>query len=136
MSAANKEVVRRFNIEVIQNGNEDEFHTLMALDFVNHAASPGMPTGPQSMWNTFQSVLRPALSDIRVTIHVQIAERDMVTTRKTISGIHTGTLMGVPATGKDVAILVIDIVRVVDGKYVEHWGLNTLTSALAALTTA
>lgn len=136
MSAANKEVVRRFNIEVIQNGNEDEFHKLMALDFVNHAASPGMPAGPQSMWNTFQSVLRPALSDIRVTIHDQIAERDMVTTRKTISGIHTGTLMEVPATGKDVAILVIDIVRVVDGKYVEHWGLNTLTSALAALTTA
>jgi predicted ester cyclase len=41
--------------------------------------------------------------------------------------------MGVPATGKEVAISVIDIVRVKDGKYAEHWGLNTLSNVLAAL---
>jgi hypothetical protein len=28
---------------------------------------------------------------------------------------------------------VIDIVRVRDGRYVEHWGVNTLASVLAAL---
>jgi predicted ester cyclase len=133
MSAENKEVVRRFNIEVIQNGNEDEFRALMASDFVNHAAPPGMPNGPQSMWNTFQNILRPALSDMTVTIHDQIAEGDRVTTRKTISGTHSGTLMGVLATGKPVAISVIDIVRVQNGLYAEHWGLNTLSNALAAL---
>lgn len=133
MSAENKEVVRRFNIEVIQNGNEDEFHALMASDFINHAASPGMPNGPQSMWNTFHNILRPALSGMTVTIHDQIAEGQKVTTRKTISGTHSGTLMGVLATGKPVAISVIDIVRVEDGRYAEHWGLNTLSVALAAL---
>ena len=133
MSADNKEVVRRFNIEVIQNGSEVEFHALMAPDFINHAAPSGMPSGSQSMWNTFQNILRPALSDIRVTIHDQIAEGDRVTTRKTISGIHSGTLMGIPATGKDVAIEVIDIVRVEDGRYAEHWGLNSLAHVLAAL---
>ncbi|CDM62223.1 MULTISPECIES: ester cyclase [Rhizobium] len=133
MSADNKEVVRRFKIEVIQNGNEDEFHALMASDFVNHAAPSGMPNGPQSMWNTFQNILRPALSDMKVTIHDQIAEGDRVTTRKTISGIHSGTLMGIRATGKDVAISVIDIVRVQEGKYAEHWGLNSLSNVLAAL---
>lgn len=133
MSAENKEVVRRFNIEVIQNGNEDEFHALMASDFVNHAAPSGMPNGPQSMWNTFHNILRPALSEMKVTIHDQIAEGNKVTTRKTISGIHSGALMGVPATGKEVAISVIDIVRVKDGKYAEHWGLNTLSNVLAAL---
>jgi len=68
-----------------------------------------------------------------VTIHDQIAEDDKVTTRKTISGVHTGTLMGVPATGRIVSISVIDIVRVEDGRYVEHWGVNTLPSVLAAL---
>ncbi len=63
----------------------------------------------------------------------QIAEGDKVTTRKTISGKHTGTLFGVAATGKPVAIEVIDIVRVQDGRYVEHWGINTLPSVLAQL---
>ncbi|NML73091.1 ester cyclase [Rhizobium sp. S-51] len=136
MSADNKEVVRRFNIEVIQNGREADFHALMAPDFVNHAAPQGMPNGPDSMWHTFQNVLRPALSNLVVTIHDQIAEGDKVTTRKTIRGVHTGTLLGVPATGRDVAISVIDIVRVQDGRYAEHWGLNTLTNVLASLSRA
>ena len=136
MSFENKEVVRRFNIEVIQNGNEAVFRELMALDFINHAAPAGMQNGPQSMWNTFQNVLRPALSGLKVTIHDQIAEGDKVTTRKTISGIHSGPLMGVSPTGKEVAISVIDIVRVEGGKYAEHWGLNTLSNVLAALAKA
>lgn len=133
MSADNKEVVRRFNIEVIQNGSESEFQASMAPHFINHAAPQGMPNGPDGMWNTFQNVLRPALSNLTVTIHDQIAEGDKVTTRKTISGIHTGTLMGVPATGRDVAISVIDIVRIEDGRYAEHWGLNTLSTVIADL---
>ncbi len=133
MMIDNKELVRRFNIEVIQNGNEAAFNALMAPDFINHAAPQGVPNGPESMWNTFQNILRPALSSLRVIIHDQIAEGDKVTTRKTISGVHTGTLAGIPATGRDVAIDVIDIVRVQDGKYAEHWGMNTLSNALAAL---
>lgn len=118
----NKEIVRRFNTEVIEQGNAKAFEALMAADFVNHSAPSGAPTGPQGMWNTFQNLLRPALSDLKVTIHDQIAEGDRVTTRKTISGIHSGTLLGIPATGKQIAIQVIDIVRVEDGKYAEHWG--------------
>jgi len=85
------------------------------------------------MWNTFQNVLRPALSKLTVTIHDQIAEGDKVTTRKTISGVHTGTLLGIRATGREVSISVIDIVRVEDGRYAEHWGVNTLPNVLAEL---
>ena len=136
MSDDNKEVVRRFNVECIQNGNEAEFHALMAPDFVNHSAPPGMSSGAEGMWNTFQNILRPSLSEMKVTIHDQIAEGDKVTTRKTISGVHSGTLMGIPATGQNVAISVIDIVRVENGRYAEHWGLNTLSSVLTALSKA
>lgn len=133
MSDQNKEVVRRFNIEVIQNGSEVTFHALMSPDFINHAAPPGMPQGPESMWNTFEKVLRPALSNLKVVIHDQIAEADKVTTRKTISGIHSGTLLGVPATGRELTISVIDIVRIEGGRYAEHWGMNTLSNVIATL---
>ena len=133
MSVEPKAVVRRFNIEVIQEGNEAAFQALMAPGFVNHAAPPGAPNGPESMWNTFQNILRPALSGLTVSIHDQIAEGDRVTTRKTITGTHTGPLLGVPATGREVSISVIDIVRVQDGRYAEHWGLNTLPMVLADL---
>lgn len=128
-----KEVVRRFNEEVIAAGDRASFEALIAQDFINHSAPPGTSSGPDGMWNTFQNVLRPALATLSVTIHDQVAEGDKVTTRKTITGTHVGTLMGVEATGRPISIDVIDIVRVVDGRYVEHWGINTLPAVLAAL---
>jgi len=128
-----KTVVRRFNEEVIAKGNRASFEALISPDFVNRSAPPGAPNGPQSMWDTFENVLRPALSNLRVTIHDQVAEGDKVTTRKTITGTHVGTLMGVEATGRTVTIDVIDIVRVAQGRYAEHWGLNTLAAVLAQL---
>ncbi|MBB5059297.1 putative ester cyclase [Granulicella aggregans] len=129
----NKAVVRRFNLQVIQEGNEEVFRELMADGFINHSAPKGMSSGPDGMWHTFQNILRPALSDLRVVIHDQIAEGDKVTTRKTISGVHEATLLGAAATGKAIAIDVIDIVRLANGQYVEHWGLNTLGSLIASL---
>lgn len=130
---ANKEVVRRFNAEVIAGGNRLVFDALIGAGFVNRSAPPGAPDDKESMWNTFQTVLRPALAQLSVAIHDQIAEDDKVTTRKTITGIHTGTFMGIGATGRTVSIDVIDIVRIVDGRYAEHWGINTLMSVLTML---
>lgn len=128
-----KTVVRRFNEKVIGAGDRAAFDALMSADFVNQSAPPGAPNGGESMWNTFDAILRPALEGLAVTIHDQIAEGEKVTTRKTISGKHIGTLLGVEATGKQVAIEVIDIVRVRDGRYAEHWGINNLPSVLAQL---
>jgi predicted SnoaL-like aldol condensation-catalyzing enzyme len=133
LTDTNKAAVRRFNDEVIAAGSRAVFEALVAPDFVNRSAPPGMADGPESMWNTFENVLRPALSDLKVVIHDQIAEGDLVTTRKTISGQHTGQLMDVAPTHKNVSIDVIDIVRLENGRYVEHWGLNTLSAALTAL---
>lgn len=130
---ANKTVVRRFNKEVIEGGQRASFEALMDEAFVNRSAPAGAPGGPESMWNTFENVLRPALSGLKVDILDMLCDGDKVTTRKTIAGTHTGVLMGVAPTGRPVLIDVIDIVRVRDGRYVEHWGINTLAAVLAQL---
>ena len=132
-SESNKAAVRRFNIEVIQEGNKDSFKQLMTDGFINHSAPEGAPKGPEGMWHTFHNILRPALSGLKVVIHDQIAEGDKVTTRKTISGVHTGPLLGIAPTQKHVAIEVIDIVRLENGQYIEHWGINTLPSVIQSL---
>jgi len=49
------------------------------------------------------------------------AEGDLVVARKTWRGTHRGELLGIPATGKQVTLEVIDISRIRDGKIVEHW---------------
>ena len=128
-----KAVVRQFNEQVIVEGDRAAFEALIAPDFVNRSVPPGAPNGPESMWNTFQHVLRPALANLSVTIHDQVGEGDKVTTRKTISGKHVGPLLGVAATNRQVSIEVIDIVRIEDGRYAEHWGINTLPTVLAGL---
>jgi predicted ester cyclase len=129
----NKEVVLRFNREVIERRSAEAFHELMDPSFVNRTAPPGLSPGPEGMLHMLTEVLRVAFPDLRVEIHAQIAEGDLVTTRKTLHGTHQGPLMGIAPTGKKVAIDVIDIVRVRDGKYVEHWGINTLSSVVAQL---
>jgi ketosteroid isomerase-like protein len=128
-----KNVVRRFNEEVIAGGDRAAFEALMAPDFINRSAPPGAPADAESMWNTFRNILGPALAGLTVTIHDQVCERDKVTTRKTVSGVHVGALLGVAATGKPVNIEVIDIVRVEEGRYAEHWGINSLATVLTEL---
>ena len=129
----NKAVVLRFNREVIERGDEAAFREIMAPDFVNRTAAPGMSLGPDGMLVMLNHVLRPAFPDLRVDVHDQIAEGDKVTTRKTIRGTHTGRLQDIAPSGKAVAIDVIDIVRLRDGQYVEHWGINNLPVVLAQL---
>ena len=129
----NKAVVRRFNARVIEALDETAFREIMAPHFVNRSAPPGAPTGPEGMWHTFANIIHPGLSDLKVDIEDQVAEGDRVVTRKTIRGTHTGTLMGIPPTGRAVTISVIDIVRLEDGRYAEHWSVNTLPALLAQL---
>ncbi|MFM0039086.1 ester cyclase [Paraburkholderia strydomiana] len=128
-----KAVVERFNYEVIRGGSRECFEALMAPDFVNWSAPNEATRGAEAMWATFASVLRPAIAGMEVHIHEQLCDGDKVTTRKSISGKHVGPLLGVEATGENISIDVIDIVRIQDGRYVEHWGVNTLAAVVARL---
>jgi predicted ester cyclase len=133
MENTNKTVVLRFNKEIIEEGNPESFKELMDENFINHTAAPGIDKGAAGIRFTFEEILRPAFPNMKVIIHDQIAEGDKVTTRKTITGTHTGPLMGIPPTGQTININVIDIVTIKNGRYFEHWGINTLSAVIAQL---
>jgi predicted ester cyclase len=65
-----------------------------------------------------------AFPDFSVKIKLQIAEGDMVATLKTFSGTHKGEFMGIAPTGEHVAFDVFDMLRVRDGRVVEHWNVE------------
>ncbi|MGY0040348.1 ester cyclase [Pedobacter sp. NJ-S-72] len=90
----NKAIIRRFNLEVIEQGNLESFKELMNDQFINRTAPEGIDNGPGGMIYTFNQILRPAFPDLKVTIYEQLAEGDLVTTRKTITGTHDGIFMG------------------------------------------
>lgn len=53
-----------------------------------------------------------------------IAEGDKVTTRKTFHGTQEGEFMGIPPTGRHVSMGLIDIVRISEGRIMEHWSVG------------
>ena len=130
----NKAIVTRVNKEYIEGGNVNTVYEIFASDFVNQTAPPGSPQGPEAIIYFFDNILRPAFPDLKVVIHDMVAEEDRVTTRKSFKATHTGEFFGVPATNKNVVMDVIDIVRLRDGKFVEHWGILDTQGLMAQIT--
>jgi predicted ester cyclase len=56
-----------------------------------------------------------------MAIEDQIAEGDKVVTRWSTSAVHTGNLMGIPASGKPGMVSGITISRVAGGRIAEEW---------------
>jgi predicted ester cyclase len=126
----NKKIVLRFNKEFLEEGNIQSYHELVAKEFINRTAPPAFASVDGML--KFMEIYRKAFIDIKVDIFEQIAERDLVTTRKVMKATHVGEFMGMQPSGKRVEIPIIDIVRVVDGKYVEHWGIRDMQQVLNA----
>lgn len=129
----NKATVRRFNMEFIQDGSMETFNQIIDPAFVNHTAPPGTQTGPDGVYYFFNHMLKPAFSGFAVEIHEQFADGDTVTTRKSFHGTHTGEFFGAPASGKPVRIDVIDIVKLRDGKFTDHWGIVDWSAVMAQI---
>ena len=130
----NKAVVTRVNKEYIEGGNVDTVYELFQPDFINQTAPPGSPQGPEAIIFFFDQILRPAFPDLKVVIHDQVAEGDKVTNRKSFYATHQGEFFGVPATQKKVIMEVIDIIRLKDGKFAEHWGILDIQGLMAQIT--
>ncbi|MER5322953.1 ester cyclase [Streptosporangium roseum] len=130
---ANKAIVVRFNKEFIAGGDMDIFHRTIDPDFVNRTPHPGHSAGPDGVAHFFTRGLRLAFPDLEVTIHDQVAEGDKVVTRKSYRGTHRGGFLGMPATGRTVDFGVIDIIRLRDGRYVEHWAVADMAGLRAQL---
>ena len=119
----NKATVTRFNKEFIEGGDMNVFNEIIAPDFINQTAPQGVPKGPEGVMYFFNHFLKPAFPDLKVVIHDQVAEGDKVTTRKSFYCTHKDEFLGVPATGKPIVMDVIDVIRLRDGKFVEHWNV-------------
>ena len=127
-TTANKALFRRFLDEVANQGHMATIDELVAPDFIEHEElPPGVPSGLEGTRYYFSAWLQ-GFPDGQVTIEVEIAEGDLVAALTTWRGTHTGEFLGTPPSGRPVEYKVVDIVRVADGRLVEHWAVtDTLT---------
>jgi len=127
-----QDVVRRFVDEYQTGADERAFAELIHPDVVDHSRPPGIEPGAAGVRQQFDA-FRAAFSGFRATILDQLADGDKVVTRKVFTGTHAGPFQGLEPTGAEVEIHVIDIVRVQDGKIVEHWNCVDRLGLLAQL---
>jgi steroid delta-isomerase-like uncharacterized protein len=62
-----------------------------------------------------------ALADVEHRVESLVADDRQAAARITVRGRHVGTLMGVPATGKAVALPALNMYRFEDGRIAEQW---------------
>lgn len=132
MSEEYKAVARRFYDDVLSQGNADVIDELVADDFVEHEAFPGLPNNREGV-KGFVDMFRTAFPDMKATIDDLLVDGDKVVVRSTFSGTHKGSFMELAPTGKQMSVHAIDIVRFANGKVVEHWGVTDQMSMMQQL---
>jgi steroid delta-isomerase-like uncharacterized protein len=123
VSEENKALVRRL-IKEVEKGDLDVIDEVLARDFVDHDLLPDQEPDREG-YKQGLSEDRAAFSNFDITIEDQVAEGDKVVTRLTWRGTHDREpFMGMPPTGRKVAVTAIFIHRIAGGKVKEEWSAS------------
>ncbi len=132
----NKATVDRFFEEVYNQGKVAVIDELCVPNLLYH--EPGLPDvhGSEDL-KRYVTAARSAFPDLRVTIEDMFAEGEQVAIRYMFRGTNTGVFalptMRFPATGKQVSLMGIAIIRFAGGKAVEVWDLSDNLSMVRQL---
>lgn len=91
---------------------------------LRHIAPRSLDQGVESdraQWRRKWEAILAGVPDFTVTALQCIENGEWVANRYRITGTHTGDFFGRPPTGERFEIAGMDMVRVVDGRLVEHW---------------
>ena len=111
-------------LAMLNKHEPDLVDRFVSEDYRNHNAFVGDGReANRQFWAAFFT----ALPDLSATMEDLVMSGDRVVGRFVYRGTHAGELMGIPASGKPVEMRSIDIWRVEDGMFAEHWDeLNLL----------
>ena len=111
-----------FHMEMLIQGRDDLIDELIDRRFVAHV--PGLPDdfthGPEGVKRWF-AAYRNGMSGIWAEHEDTIVAGDKVVIRFSGGGHHTGDMLGVPASGREIRVTGIDIFRFQNGRFVEMW---------------
>lgn len=128
-----KAAARRVLEEVFPADDEAALAQLIRADCVDHEAPPGTPPGRASIASAMHMLAR-AFSDQAWTMQHVVCEGDLVAMHCLHSGRHTGDFFGIPASGRSFSYKQMHLVRMADGKGIEHWAVRDDATLLRQLT--
>lgn len=117
---------------LFDRGELDRIEEFVTPDFVNHEAWPGEDPGYEGFRLRMQR-LHEAFSELRLDLHEVVAGGDLVAYRATLSGVHTGPLLGMAPTGRRFSARHMHMLRLRDLRASEHWAVRDDLSMLQQL---
>ena len=127
----NKNIVRRYQ-EIYNSNQLDDLVEVVSENLLTPKIMAGIPHGMEGAKAAHQIMLT-GFPDYQTVIDDIFSEGDQVAARITMSGTNTGSFMGIPPTGKFISFTGMYIVRIANGKIVEHWGEEDGVSLLMQL---
>lgn len=125
----NKELVRRFYREVINERDVDAVDTLLSADFTHNGEARGRE-GQKEAVRVFLGAFEPLTNEILLIL----AEGDLVAAHQRWTGTHVGPFAGVDATGRTVSFRSTAVLRVRDGEIAEATDVVGVAELMAQLT--
>ncbi len=119
----NKANARRSFEEIFPACDVEALAEIVAPDVVSRGRRPDEPTGFEGVKRTMLW-LATVFSDQRWEVHDVLGDGDLVAVHLTHHARHTGDLMGIPPTGREVAYQYVHFLRFRDGKTVEQWSVR------------
>jgi predicted ester cyclase len=132
MSQSDIETMRRMATEVLSEGRIDVIDEVIAEDMNDHSMPPGSPPGREGL-KGFVTAFRQAFPDLHYEMEHEVSQGDIVVQHGYGTGTMKGDFMGMPATGKKACWSEMHILRMRDGKAVEHWSVVDMMSMLQQL---
>lgn len=110
------------------NKDLEQLRACHAGDWIDHTQPEGMNNlaALEGMFGMFIA----AFPDLELDIPKAIVHGKEVSYLYTVSGTHTGDLMGIPASGKEINIKGMTMLNIADGKCAEAWGVLDMMSLM------
>ncbi len=124
----NRAAFLRLMEEGFGKGNLAVVDEVVAPNLIEHQSSVRPPT-PEGVKALIRQ-LREGYADFRCHVEELTADGDLVWARTRGGGAQRGVLFGVPPTGKQVTIDIMDLCRFENGRIVEHWGVPDIFSMM------
>jgi predicted ester cyclase len=123
MSPDPEQTVRTLIERGFNEGDLEIVNALTSPELAEHQNfGPNHAPGAEGAQAVVES-LRRAFPDFRLTIEDLVVDGDKVWLRMVATGTNSGSFMGHAPTGRPMRADVFDVIRVEDGKMVEHWGV-------------
>lgn len=137
MNEHDKQLIHRSHDEVMAAGHLELIPEIYAENFENFSGgTPDFLRYGRSAMEKRYSFLRASFTEMEIVANTQLVEGDLVGVHWTWRAKHTGDFLGIPATGVNVEIDGIDVVRIENGYIAAAWIVQDNAGLMAQLQAA